>query len=119
MANFMEEGKIVEAEKFYYEHGWDQYGMAESYLAQIHSSVRALGTWKESQKMWFFLDGQRRVRGPVLAQQIVTALEVGQLMHSSHLWAEGLDSWKRASEISYFRPHTYLGPLPPPPPRVG
>jgi hypothetical protein len=66
--------------------------------------------------MWFFtVDGRRG--GPVSFDKLKTAFLQGKLLGNCMVWREGMDGWKRATEVKCFSAFVYTGALPPPLPR--
>lgn len=51
-------------------------------------------------KEWFYLDEQKQTQGPLSFAQLKQAWLQGKMHQQSFVWSEGMEGWKRVSEIT-------------------
>lgn len=63
----------------------------------IPSPLPLKETWNEN---WFYLDAARQTQGPLPFSELVALWHNNQLTAHSFLWKEGMENWKKISDMN-------------------
>lgn len=55
---------------------------------------------QEQPKLWYYLDATRQTQGPIGFPELASLWKEQSLTEQSYVWKEGMEEWKRLSEIS-------------------